>query len=230
MLNRFKQFLRDNRGVALIEFLAVAPVMFIILFGGIEVARYILILQKLEKATYTLTSIVSQLPPATAQAQGGEISEARLRTVFAQFDLLMAPYSNGRPEQYQVVFSSVIFHPSSGMFIRWQQFDGTLPNNSIVTGAQPSNNVQQCSRPQFPPRIAALMVNMIAEENIIIGEVAFEYQPILGRALGATQAMNVMGFSLAPRTVTRQIFLHSRNGQLVDLPPRYGFGQGACGF
>jgi hypothetical protein len=57
------------------------------------------------------------------------------------------------------------------------------------------------------------MADALDQENIIVGEVFFQYQPLLKSVFG----INIAG--LSERPIALRFFMHPRNGDLIDLPP-----------
>ncbi len=232
------RFLKNEQAVALIEFAIVFPVMVLLLFGGIEITRYILITQKIEKATYAMTNMVSQMIPATEAGGTGQISNAALQGVFNQFYGLMQPYSMGSPGNVTngiVSFDSVI-HISSGNrnLIRWERTGGgscascgTRPPSIVTHPAisgmidhafSPSpGTVYNCPNAPFTPHYSTQLEGMLNHENFIVGQVYFKYEPLLNHIGVATG----MTFSLPSRVITRAFFIHPRNGDLLDADPAF---------
>lgn len=236
MTRFFTRFLRHQQGVALIEFVIVFPFMFLLLFGGIELSRYILIVQRVEKAAYVLTDITAQFPRATKQSSFGEISSVQLdNNVFPQFHRVMGIYGDTAREG--VIITSVIRRDAKTK-LRWQRYIGgaSLPGSdfiSITTGIGPENTpssvLSQCDILPFDAQINNELSTMLEYENMIVGEVYFYYQPIVASLAGVTASTGMTGsFFMAPRTIVRRIFLHPRRGALLHLPPGQPYMEGAC--
>lgn len=56
-----KRLCRDMQGVALLEFALILPVLFLLVFGGIEITRLVLFHQKIDNATSSVANMVTQL-------------------------------------------------------------------------------------------------------------------------------------------------------------------------
>lgn len=236
-----RKIIKSDRGVALIEFAFVTPFMMLLLFGGIEVARYALIIQKVQKASYAMTDIVAQyasptvpkVPPAAGADK--EISVSKLDTeVFPLFDRLMQPFNGtaAAKEQTMVVFTSVVHRANGTNQIRWARINGTLFTDvtSVVTGAPPRNISRApgtpCLATNFPANVTTLLNaggadGAFANENFIVGEVFYRYRPIISFLLGLTESTSSLAgtFGMEPRTIARRIYIHPRNDTLLDLPP-----------
>ena len=151
-----KEALACQRGVAATEFAVALPFLLVLMLGAIEISRYVIIHQKLEKVAYTIADVVSQ---------SDTITIAQLNQAVQAAATIMQPYTfspNG------VVFiSSVYKSGTNAPTVRWQYHGGgALERESEVglvgaTAALPN----------------ALTLN--ASDNVIIAEVFFRYEPFL---------------------------------------------------
>ncbi len=236
-----KQFLLrlvgNQKGVALIEFAIVFPFMFLLLFGTIELGRYVVIIQRVEHAAYSLTDIVGQYTPATASGAAGEISVTRLANeVFPQFHRIMGVYGDTAREV--VIISSVIRMSNGTTRLRWQRSlnGGGVPSiTSIVTGTAPQNTTRTggtCQAAPFNAEVNTTLGTMLTGENMIVGEVSYRYRPMVASLFGVTGATQswIGGgpFQVPEQTITRRLFLHPRNGDLLDIPPAHPITAGVC--
>lgn len=164
MINRLSRFLgsyqKNERGVAAVEFALVSPILFMLLLGGVEVGRYILVHQKAEKMAYSVSDVVSQLEAVTS----GDID-----VVFGAVTELMNPYDNF--DAYGTLYlSSVHKDPADAdQSICWQcQGGGSLAADSRVG--------------EVNGGAAALPGDLALEDddNVIVSEVVYTYQPIVG--------------------------------------------------
>lgn len=232
-----RKIIRNERGVALIEFSIVFPFMFLLLFGAIELCRYIIIIQRVEHAAYTLTDIVGQYTTPTATGAAGEINVNELtNNVFPQFHRIMGRYGDTSLEV--VVMSSVVKvnNGANGVKLNWQRSinGGGVPGfTSIVTGSAPQNTTRTnntCPNAPFDAFTNSQMTTMLTGENMIVGEVSYRYKPIVASLLGVT-GLNpnfTAPFQVPEQTITRRLFLHPRNGDLPTLPPAVPFTAGSC--
>ena len=148
-----KALLRDARGGVMIEFGFVMPVLVLLMLGGIEMGRYVLLHQKLDRTAMTVSDLVARV---TA------VSVADLDTVFTAANLVMEPFSMGA--QGTVVISSVI-EDSGTPKVEWQRKGGGTLSITSSVGNQGQN--------------ATLSDNGLvsATSGIIIGETYFTYTP-----------------------------------------------------
>lgn len=206
-----KRFLEHRGGVALIEFAIVFPVFFLLLFGGIEINRLILIQQKLEKAGYVIGDIVTQYTPATTRGLAGEINVNEITTrVFPQLNRMMGIYSE--PARQVAILTAVrVSGPTAGrtLTIDWQiagggnmtsgTCDGLASSTcarSIVNGIAPSaisvgvRGTRAFSSGSAESAAARALILGLPQQpsasdyTIIVNEVFYFYQSLLGSLVG----------------------------------------------
>lgn len=222
MMRRLLTFLRQERGVALIEFAFVAPVLILLLVGAVELTRYISIAQKLDKAAYAMADLTNQYPPATKDLNDGEINEPQLNgNVLPNFRRLMQPYMQSDGDG-SVILSS-IRKEGTDVMVKWRKtslgFGGNLNDNdtrSAINDAQ----ISTITVPSQPLKatsglIAPFLPAMYDGENMIVAEVFYHYQPILQPMLSE------MGVTVAENTLVRRVYSRPRLGDLACLPPNY---------
>jgi hypothetical protein len=226
----------DAHGVALIEFALIFPFLMVLLFGGIEVTRLLLIQQKLEKAGYVVSDIVTRYTAATAAGAGGEISASELTTnVFPVVARLMNPYD--APEDMAAIITS-LEKTATQVIVRWQiagagslsGCDTQSPANcvtSIVNGLAPSAISPAVAG--TPARLPGEMLSAITSypvtsgsaNNIVVSEVFFQYRPLLQTLLQGVGAAADFDFFLEPRYFVKRSFFVPRTAALLHLPPNF---------
>ncbi len=221
-----KSLISNQRGLALVEFAFVAPLLLALIFGVVELTRYIIILQKVERTTYALSNIVVQYLPAQypAVSPSNEISEANINNdAFAQISKMMSPYNNSA--DISTIITSVVktdSAPPNDKIIEWQiAGGGTLSNSdtfSIVNGVAPGavSPAVRNTNAIFNADIQTTLVDMQKGENFIVVEVFYNYRPIVSDILSRFGAP-----SLAQTTIVSRNFAMPRQGNLLDLPPDF---------
>ncbi len=152
---------RDRRGAALVEFAVTLPILTLLLLGGTEVARYVLLNQKLDR-------VVTSTSDLTAQADS--ITSAELTNIFAATSRIMLPYSFSTSG---IVIVSSVGLVSNVPTIYWQRTGGGTLSRSSRIGVQGG-------RATLP---AGLTV--ASGDNIIIAEVFYTFRPWLWRQMPA---------------------------------------------
>lgn len=114
-LSRLVRFKRDDRGALVTEFALTVPMMMILLMGGAEVGRFMLINQKMDRAATTMADLVSQEETMT---------NAKLTTLYSVVSPTMTPFTLGAKG---VMIVSAITLEGSTAKVKWQRTgSGTL--------------------------------------------------------------------------------------------------------
>lgn len=170
MLGRFVRMIRrlerDRSGALMIEMAFAMPVLATLMLGGVEVARYVLLHQKLDRVASSIADLVSQ-----AEA----VSTGDLLNVFDAAQYVAKPFD--LPADGAVIVSSVT-NPlgSGGARINWQQVGG--------------GGVSAASRIGSAGGSASLPDGFVLADGqtIIVAEVFYDYNPwILGNVTGSEQ-------------------------------------------
>lgn len=163
---RIRCLLRDRRGSSLIELAFAMPILVTLLLGGVEIARYVLLHQKLDRVSSSIADLVSQAET---------ISMGDLQNIFDAAQFVAKPFN--LPADGTVIVSS-ISNPLGGQAsqVNWQESGG----GSITANSQigtPGGSVS------LPTGFA-----LADGQTIIIAEVFYDYVPwILGDFTGAKQ-------------------------------------------
>ena len=139
------------------EFALALPLIMGMLLGGVEVTRYILIVQKVEKVSTTVSDIV---------AQQSTIGTTQLNQLIVAAGQVMKPYTFGN--NAYVIISSVYQTGTNPPVVKWQYTGGGTWVHSSHVG--------------FTGSTATLPTGftLTDKENVIIAEVFYIYQPIFG--------------------------------------------------
>lgn len=218
MLRRFLSRLGVSRsGVALIEFAFVSPFLILLVLGSVELTRYVLIVQKVDKAVYALGDVLAQSIPATNPTTPGELDAFRLNGIFALYANLMEPFADA---SRQVVIAASVQRVAPDNIVRWQAAGGgTLTGAevlSVVNGLGPaaiSPAATHNTNVSASGATTMRMSQMLPNENMVVTEVFYRYEPFLAEVLEG------FGFEIEPAILSRRIFMRPRNGELIHLPP-----------
>lgn len=162
--------LRDVRGGAMIEFGFAMPVLIMLMMGGLELGRYVLLHAKLDRTAMTVSDLVARVT---------SLNTAELDTVFAATDLVMAPFALG---DRGVVIVSSVTEDSGTPTVTWQRKGaGTLVVTSEI-GDQGEDAV--LSDPAM----------VTPTDGLIIGETYYDYSPWLIDLIPSTRLHHVAVF------------------------------------
>jgi len=171
LTGRIIRFLRDQAGLAYLEFAFALPLLLMLFLGGVEVTRYILIVQKTEKIAATVADL-------TAQSQTTTSSE--LSIIIQAASQVMQPFSFG--SNGYVIISSVTKTGTNAPVVNWQYSGG----GTWTQTSQVGTTGHTASLPSG--------FTMVDKDNIIIAEVYYNYAPML------SIRNNVMGSSRIYKT------------------------------
>jgi len=145
--------LRNNCGGVMIEFGFAMPILVLLMLGGVELGRYVLLHQKLDRTAMTVSDLVARVQ---------SVSVDEVDTIFTAANLVMAPFDLGGRGR---VFVSSVKEDSGSPKVIWQRSGaGTLSITSEV-GSQGGN--------------ATISDNSLVDpdQGVVIGETYFEYTP-----------------------------------------------------
>lgn len=151
---------RDESGLAYLEFAIATPFLLALLMGAVEMTRYILIVQKVEKISVTISDVV---------AQGHTVTTSQLDNVITAAAEIMNPYEFG-PRGYVIITSvkqSGNYSAANPPRVNWQYRGG--------------GGWLQNSRVGSPGTSATLPNNMTLfdKDNVIVTEVFYNYAPLI---------------------------------------------------
>jgi Flp pilus assembly pilin Flp len=115
------RFRRDERGIAAVEFGMIASVLTVTMLGGIELSRYALMHQKLDRVSSSVAQMTSQ--------SGSVLAQQDLDNMYAGARHIAAPYSLA--ERGIVHISFLLAEQDNQVRIVWQRCGaGTLQRKS----------------------------------------------------------------------------------------------------
>ncbi|MGB8275358.1 MAG: TadE/TadG family type IV pilus assembly protein, partial [Alphaproteobacteria bacterium] len=149
-------FLRDKAGTVIAEFAMAFPLLILLVLGGFEIGRYVLLQQKLSGTSLAMADMVSQAKTLTA---------ADVDALFQAVDPMLTPFSMG--DKGVVIITSISASGGQVPKINWQRKGGgTLSAVSLL--GQPGGNAT------LPPGFVVR-----DGENMIAAEVFYNYTPIM---------------------------------------------------
>lgn len=154
------RFARETRGAVLTEFAMAFPILVVLILGGFEVGRYVLLQQKLQSVAVETADLISQ----AELISGGDIDNILLAV-----DHIMTPFELGG--NGVVIVSSVGATGNNPPKVNWQR-----------TGGGTASAVSKLGTPGSTATLPAGFV-VRAGESVIVSEVFYNYEPVLAMNL-----------------------------------------------
>ena len=155
-LRPWRRFRHDRSGSVLVEMVATIPILAVLVLGSIEMAQYLLIHQKLNRAASTMADLVSQ--PAT-------ISESEVDELFDAATHLLQPFDLENSGRVIVTSVSRSVEDTTPV-VDWQREGaGTLTATSRI------------GNPAGPATMPGGF-DVRDGENLIAAEIFFDYEPV----------------------------------------------------
>ncbi|MEM7222691.1 MAG: TadE/TadG family type IV pilus assembly protein [Pseudomonadota bacterium] len=158
MLIAIARFCRGREGSVMVEFAFAATLFFLLLLGGFEVGRFMLLHQKLSRVAADSSDLVSRAEELTA---------ADVQQVFEAAEFILNPFDLG--DDGLLIITSVSTIANETPSIDWQ-FDGA--GTGTGTSEIGSGAGQTAVLPDG--------FTMRPDENVIIAEVFYDYEPFFG--------------------------------------------------
>jgi Flp pilus assembly protein TadG len=164
---------RDKAGVAIAEFALAFPFLVLLLLGGFEIGRYVLLEQKLESVAVQTADLVSQ-----AQS----ISTSELDDIFLAASSIMAPFSLG--DKGVIIVTSVSASGGQPAKVNWQRAGGGTASATSLIGTPGGN--------------ATLPAGFVVRngESLIVAEAFYNFTPLLNFPLVPLSAKQLYGEGL----------------------------------
>ena len=157
---------RCAAGNVAVEFALTVPVLLLLMLGSAEMARFVLLYQKMERVATTVSDLV---------ARAETISESQIADIFAAVDQVAEPFDLA---DLGVVFvSSITNSDGTGPVIAWQRHGGGVYSATSQIGSQGDT-------PVLPPDF------VVREgETAIISEVYYDFTPFLSEMIVKPQVI-----------------------------------------
>lgn len=151
------KFIADRRGGVMIEFAFIMPLIIFVMLAGVDLVRFAMLQQKLDRAAVTLADVTSQYET---------LSTTQVDQIFDSVANVIKPFTLG--PNGQVIISSVSKTGANAVVVDWQRFGpGSAPSVASSLGTAGSN--------------ATLPSGFVVKdgENAIISEVVYDFKPLL---------------------------------------------------
>lgn len=155
LIYKMKQWMRCEKGVAYVEFAISLPFLLALFVGTVEITRYILVVQKVEKTTVTLSDIV---------AQSQNVTTVELDQLIVAASQVMLPYTTGANSF--AIITSVKKTGANAPVVNWQ-----------YTGGGTWTHVSAIGTPGHTANLPAGFT-MVDKDNVIFAEMFYNFTPI----------------------------------------------------
>lgn len=159
-------FIRNRSGVAMLEFAMMAPVLLLLAAGSFEVARYALILQKLDRIVGTLSDLVTRSGSAT-------MTEMEISNILDSALYMAQPFDISGDSM--MVLTSVVGRAGQAPVILSQRVQGSVAGGQSAVGTVVDEDATL--PPAFPD--AGSGETLSDGENLIVAEIIYNYKPYL---------------------------------------------------
>lgn len=151
----------DEHGIAAVEFALCLTVLLVLFLGSVELTRYILITQKLEKTVSMITDVTTQTDPNQAP-----LSASTMQQILQSTKDMMNPYPFGALGF--VIVTDITQAGTNNPIINWQYCNGagTLAATSKI------------GTTRLGPATLPTGFAMTAGEEVVIGEIFYKFTPI----------------------------------------------------
>lgn len=175
MKRTMRAFAKSEQGVALIEFAYCISLLMLMLWGGIEVSRYVLIMQKLQDAASQEINIIGTINPKSPPTAAEML--ATLRAVSLMMDPYAFTFSGSNMIIVTDIAASISTVPANPI-VQWRYCSPALSGSSTLSkfGAVGA----KANLSGFPG------FSMAAGDEIIVTEVYYQFSPIIKNAITTT--------------------------------------------
>ncbi len=164
-------FIRNRRGVAMTEFAMMLPILMMIAAGSFEVARYALIMQKLDRIVATLSDLV-------ARSGSENMTELQISNILDSAYFMARPFDiNG---QSMMILTSVEGRNNQAPFILSQRVEGDVSGKESPVGTAVNGDAMLPAA--FPDNGGG--ETLADGETLIVAELFYNYSPYLVGDLG----------------------------------------------
>jgi Flp pilus assembly protein TadG len=179
---RVRKFLIDADAVAATEFAIVAPFMFLLYFGGVELADGMAINIKVSATAHSVTDMVTQ---------NTSLSTAQMQNILTGATAIIAPYpvNSGSTSLLTVTVSEFSSDANGNLTLQWSQsYNGTTfgPGRTSLAASSSYPSLAVPTSLNGTVGNANNPNNQNDQVSFIVGEVSYAYKPILGYTISGT--------------------------------------------
>lgn len=167
-------FAFSEDGVALIEFGYCIGLLMLLLWGGVEVSRYVLIMQKLQDAVAQETNIIG-----TTNLKTTTVTATELQDTLKAVSVMMNPYSFTFNDNNVVMVTDLIEQSNGKAKVMWRYCNPSIGNSNSLSKFGPISSTIDLGiiYPGF---------SLAADDEVIVTEVYYQFSPIIQNAIITT--------------------------------------------
>jgi len=202
-------------GVVLVEFAFAVIVLLVMFIGTVEVTRYALIVQKLEKTVSSIADVVAQTNP-----NSGGITDTEMSQLMSAVTDMMSPYTTGASDpNIRIIVTDIYYNTTAASpntpvpAIQWQYCGGGsgtqhsklyASTGYVVTHGQ----IATLANAGLP---ASFTGSLNTPEEFIVAEVFYNFNPVMNQTIFTPVGFNTL--------VYRTVVYMPRLGALSSFVP-----------
>jgi len=191
---RFRRLAGDRKGIAIVEFALLVPVLFTLFLGSYETARLLLCYLKLESAAETAADLIAQIPQSSGGTNvylvaSGSTNGWDFANIGNAVSQVMTPFPAAG---LTIVYASIIY--SNCTTTCTATVDWTYPSGSTTFGAAGSTATN------LPNGAATTTLGGTNNDSVIVVKVTYSYTSPLGYVLHTNYTLSESAFN-RPRYV-----------------------------
>lgn len=216
--HRLRAFAASQSAMAAIEFALVVPILFTIMFGGLQVVAYINAARRVSLLTQSMSQMLSQVvPPANAS-----IATVNATDLHFSYDsaLVLFPYLMKDAKQQNIQWwQNIRINFSSIAFTKLLPICSDPTDQSLcylanvvwTTTGLNASNFRPCIVPQLPadntaaPTPATLPRSVYGPASIIVVDVVYTFRPTFGASF------------VPPIKIVRSAYVQPRYASLINF-------------
>ncbi len=194
-----QRIVRDQRGVSLIEFAMLLPLMLTLFVGTIEISQAVAIDRKVSIASRSVADLVAQVT---------SVSDTDMDNIKGAGKAVLYPFYSPSTAKLGMVISSVKIDASKVARIDWSDLLACASCKGVTGAAMVARTRNDVVTSLLPAGI------LIANTTVIWAEVSYTYSPII-----AGTDKDWFWKLTGDKSLTDQIFMRPRLSDCVQRPP-----------
>ncbi len=221
-----KSLLRCEEGIAYVEFIISSTILLMLFFGCVELTRFMLIVQKLEKAVTAVADVVAETDP-----KAGGITDTQLAQLLGTISNMMNPYSTGTSDpNIRVIVSDILYNTTTSSpntpvpTINWQYCGGgggtqgtrlaSQTGYTVTKGSTACLGTVPCGGAAGAGLPTSFTNNLNTGEEFVITEISYNFYPISNQSFYQPISANT--------AIYRTAIYMPRLGALTTFTPATG--------